>query len=302
VLKSHTTTSKISLQGTKTEAVEQENLSITSKLQAVLWGALVLVCLPVINCLRQLDSSQDVVWVGLLVVLATGITIVSLSRELPAQNSIFASILIAAIAIIIQVVVAHGGPSLGQYFNPLQPDDKLFHKLVWAAPLLWVVVLLNARGVARLILQSARRTKNYGIWVLVVTVLLVMFWQLGFEPLVNKFKANHYGTSKNIHEGWYGNSWFNFVKLAVIVSATLLLVTPSLINKSPKETRLSVQPLFIWLLLSSLVIISAWVHQLLGVLLLTFGQATFSTIFALHGNGLGKGHAKEIIYPQLPKE
>ena len=57
-------------------------------------------------------------------------------------------------------------------------------------PLIWVVVILNSRGVARLILRPWRKIRNYGFWLIGLTAALTMLFDLAFDPFASRVK--HY--------------------------------------------------------------------------------------------------------------
>ena len=177
------------------------------------------------------------------------------------QNVIFASLLIGMVGGIVQALEMHGGVPLGLYPHPQQNRNGLFHGLAWAAPALWVVVLLNARGVARLIMQRARRTTNYGLWVMGITIILAVMWELSFELFARTLNRD------STYVPWYSIPSVRFLAWAATTFFILLLITPALISKSPNPTVPGIQPLFVWLLLSWLLMTGAWVHQLWGILI-----------------------------------
>ena len=59
----------------------------------------------------------------------------------------------------------------------------------WPLPLLWVVLVINARGVGRLVMRPWRKTNFYGFWVIGLTCLLVLAFDLGLEPFAVEVKG-----------------------------------------------------------------------------------------------------------------
>src|SRR4051794_22847744 len=128
---------------------------------------------------------------GLLLVLATATTVSALLRQLPGQNIILAATIIVFIAGAIHVV----GATTAIPFGPIVYTDRLgqmlFHPLPWALPVIWVFALLTSRGIGRLILRPWRKTQNYGFWLMGLTALLVILFDLSLEPYatqVRKFR------------------------------------------------------------------------------------------------------------------
>jgi uncharacterized membrane protein len=67
--------------------------------------------------------------------------------------------------------------------------EKLFTVLPWPVPFLWIVVVVNGRGVARLIMRPWRKTNYYGFWVIGLTCVLAVLLDLSLEPFAS---ARHY--------------------------------------------------------------------------------------------------------------
>src|SRR5882672_5899233 len=123
---------------------------------------------------------------GLLVVLATATTVASLGLQLPAQNVMLASILIAFIAGLLQTVGTKTGIPFGPYTYTEEIGQQLFDPLPWAVPMVWLVAMLNSRGVARLILRPWRKTQTYGFWLMGLTAAFVVLFDFGLEPFATR--------------------------------------------------------------------------------------------------------------------
>src|ERR1035438_9592397 len=125
---------------------------------------------------------------GLLVVLTTATLIASLSRQLPGQNVILASIIIAFIAGAVESLGALTAIPFGPDVYTEHIGQQLFYPLPWAVPLIWVAVILASRGVARLTLRPWRKTSNYGFRLIGLTTALVVLLDLGLEPFAVRVK------------------------------------------------------------------------------------------------------------------
>ena len=186
---------------------------------------------------------------GLFWLLAAATSLLGLARRLPGQNVIMSATLIAAIAFTIAVV----GEKTRVPFGPRAYTDALGRKIFgvpWPIPLVWLVVVINSRGVARLILRPWRKTTYYGFWVIGLAGLLAVLFDAGLEPFATR--ARHYWfweTHVNV-VGWYSAPWVNSLGWFVTTLSILGFTTPWLINKQPVKQPTDYHPLVLWLLLN----------------------------------------------------
>jgi len=203
-----------------------------------------------LECCLMLAHKSPGQWMrAVFLLMALLATLVSEARGLPMQNVLFASALIAVITGIVEAI----GEASGIPFGPrVFLDDfgsRIFETLPLVWPALWIVLLLNSRGVARLILRPWRKSKSYGFRVIGLTCLLVIALDLGFEPFANR--ANRcwvWQIKKNILS-WFDAPWVNFFSVGVTTLLVLAFVTPWLINKHPSKRQANFQPLWLWLLM-----------------------------------------------------
>ena len=223
---------------------------------------------------------------GSLLVLAAGTTLAALSRRLPAQNVILAAVVIG--------IAGGGAESLGAAagvpFGPLvyHPENigrLMFDLLPWSVPLIWVTVILNARGVARLMLRRYRAKSYYGFWVMGLTVLLVVVFELSFEPYATALKEYWSWKPTRIHSDWYTTPWSNFLGWAVVAGLILLFVTPALINKSPIKYPPSYEPLIVWEVIGILLLTGIVHSRLWGAVYVIAGQMILVAVFSVFGAG-----------------
>jgi uncharacterized membrane protein len=184
---------------------------------------------------------------AMLILLAATGTITALARQLPLQN-----VLLAAFVIALLGGAAHAlGVMVGIPFGPFLfgPDagPQLFNTLPWAMPLIWVVAVLNSRGVARLILRPWRKIRSYGFWLIGLTAALTMLFDLAFDPFASRVKHYWLWMPTKFPVAWQGAPLVNFLSWAVVVLMMLALVTPVLINKNPVRRMPDFHPLAVWL-------------------------------------------------------
>jgi uncharacterized membrane protein len=187
---------------------------------------------------------------GLFPILAAGTTLAGLARRLPSQNVIAAAALIAVMSGMMETVSAKSGVPFGHVVYSDNIGARIFDWLPWPAPLIWIVVVLNARDVTRRILRPWRKSENYGLWVLGLACVLTVFFELGFEPFA--VVVRRYWAWDAIASGpaWYGVPWTNFAGRAAGILLVLVVITPWLINKSPTASPPDNHPLAMWLFLN----------------------------------------------------
>jgi uncharacterized membrane protein len=209
------------------------------------WARLVLPQAPLASA-RWLEA--------VLLLLAAASTLASLARQLPAQNVILARVIIALVGGAVHSVGALTAIPFGpvQFLSNLGP--LLFPPLPWAIPLLWVVLLLNARGVGRLILRPWRQSNNYGLWLIGVTVLLTVLLEMAIEPLATQLKLYWSWKPTKLHSDWYTTPWVNFLGWALCALLIMAFITPALINKKPGKPQPLFQPWWVWSLLNALLL------------------------------------------------
>jgi uncharacterized membrane protein len=182
------------------------------------------------------------------ILVATGSTLAALWRRLPFQNVLLAALGVAVIGGGFSALGTRTDLPFGPFVFAPAMGAQLFKTLPWAMLLVWVVVVLNARGVARLILRPWRKTKTYGFRVIGATALLVLLFDVALEPYA--FRVKHYWLwlPTNLPLAWQGASLVNFLAWALITILVLLFVTPALIVKRPRSrSSPNFHPLCLWL-------------------------------------------------------
>jgi uncharacterized membrane protein len=200
---------------------------------------------------------------GFLLVLTSATTLAAITRRLPGQNVILAAMIIAVISGGLLTVGALTGIPFGPFvYNYQTIGRELFPPLPWAVPLLWTVVILNSRGVARLILRPWRKIRAYGFYMIGLTALLVVLFDLGLEPFATRVKGFWFWNPTKLPFDWYGAPAVNFVGWAMASLLILAFATPSLINKKKAKHPPDYQPLVLWLLFELLFLTGVSAHQL----------------------------------------
>jgi putative membrane protein len=202
--------------------------------------------LPVALWLRHARPEAN--WpVGVLVVLAFFTTLVSTICFLPAQSVFAAVVFILVISGVVQAVGALTGIPFGPFSYTDDAGERIFGVVPWPLPLLWVVVILNGRGVARLILRPWRRLRTYGFRLIGLTCLFAALFDLGLEPFASRANGFWFWQPTQIRFTWFGSPWINLFGWAVTALLILAFATPWLINKKPVKRPPDYHPLLVWL-------------------------------------------------------
>lgn len=214
--------------------------------------------------------------------LATASTLTSLGRRLQLQNVLAVAGLISVLGGIVQFV----GATTGIPFGPIVFTDnfgpQLFDRLPWLAPLLWLVMLLNCRGVARLLLRPWRKLHGYGFRVIGLTVGLMVLCDCALEPFATRVNRLWiWRVSGGVSMDWLGAPWVNFPGWAVTALLLLIAATPWLINKMPSRRRgPDYHPLVAWLALHLFLAVCLALHSLWLPAGLAFGACGVVGLFA----------------------
>lgn len=210
---------------------------------------------------------------GLLIVWSAIANIAILGRRLPLQNIVMCSVIIAFISSVITAIEVITGLPFGPVTYSEVFGEKIFSVLTWPVPFLWVMVVINGRGVARLIMRPWRKTNYYGYWVIGLTCLLAVLLDLSLEPFAVSSRYWSWQTPAWVWT-WYSAPWVNFLGWFITALAALAFAMPWLINKQPIKQPMDYQPLILWLLMNAWLITGNARHQLwLAVAIGVLGNA-----------------------------
>ena len=155
-----------------------------------------------------------------MILAATVATLLAANQRLPIQNIIGLTVTLAVFwwATLLIAKIS------GVFFKP--PHFNFHFLRDYEFGLLWIVGLINARGLGKLALFRWRKTANYGLWLIALSSLLVLV-----EDFVSR---------KNLI---YSVGKFLFVAMMFVAA------TPWWIDKKRIEPKRDFQPLLITLLL-----------------------------------------------------
>lgn len=227
-------------------------------------------------------ARPDAVWpVGVLLVVATASTLVSLTRTLQVQNVCVTAAFILVIAAAVLFLDAKTAIPFGPMIFTANSGEQIFSALPLTPLLLWLAVILNCRGVARLILRPWRKLRTYGFRVIGLTCLLTVLFDLGLEPFATRAHRFWIWDVASAAPGWFAAPWVNFLGWAMTTLLILAFTTPWLINKMPSGKRPpDIHPLFLWLTLNLYLAASLATHQLWPATATVLGVSLVTSVLA----------------------
>jgi uncharacterized membrane protein len=183
-----------------------------------------------------------------LLLLATATTIFALERQLPMQNVLLVLAVTSFIGSAAHTLGAISGIPFGKFTFTDELGPELFQRMPWAMPLIWIVVVLNSRGTARLILRPWRKTKTYGFWLIGLATVLTMLFALAFDPFASRIEHYWLWIPVKFPLTWQGAPLVNFLSWGIVTLLILAVVTPAFINKQlSRRSTPDFHPFCVWL-------------------------------------------------------
>lgn len=222
---------------------------------------------------------------AVLLFTATLATLTALARQLPVQNALLSAVIIAAIGTTAHVFGAVTAIPFGPFRFTEAAGPRIFNLVSWAVPMLWVAVVLNSRGVARLILRPWRKLRAYGFWLIGLTVILTVLLAAALEPFASAVKRYWFWEPTRLPFTWAGAPITSFLGWFVVTLLIMAFAAPPLIDKRarPVSRPPDYQPLILWLLGLVLFATGTALNQLWVPFAYCLGLGIVTTIFALRG-------------------
>jgi len=247
---------------------------------------LCLVCwvgLMVLTVLR-IETSAGEHWLeGFFLCFATLSTLLGLARRLPLQNVVATAFLIVLISSAVLSLVSATGIPFGPIYYFDNFGNKFFDVLPWAAPFGWIFLIVNGRGIARLIMRPWRKTNYYGFWVIGYTCLLAVVLDVALEPFAVYVKEYWIWQTPKSVPAWYTAPWVNFLGWFITALAILTFSMPWLINKQPVKQSIDYHPLVLWLMLVAWISLGNAMHHLWPAVVVSVVANTVFAVFAIRG-------------------
>lgn len=173
------------------------------------------------------------------------------------------------------------GVPFGPLHFPYAFGKSPFQEWFLVPTLLWIVMLLNARGLARLILEGRPVRRNVGIFVLVLSAVLVLTMAMALEPFASTVHRYWLWGDTRLPVTWQGvplSCLFAWVVMSVIAS---FAATPFLLDKHPRPPPPPLEPAWIWALLSALFAVGTGVDHLWPAAIVAILNGTMAVAVAV---------------------
>ncbi|HWD93385.1 MAG TPA: carotenoid biosynthesis protein [Verrucomicrobiae bacterium] len=226
---------------------------------------------------------KEGIWDAVLLILSLAVTLTSLCKQLPAQNVLLATVIVGVISGGIHALGSTTGIPFGPVIYTQAGGLRLFNALSWFVPLLWIVAILGSRGVARLILRPWRKLRVYGYWLMGITILLTLIFDLGLEPFATRVRHYWLWSPTKIPVDWYGTPLSNFLGWVVATVLILAFATPALMKKKPAKAGTDYAPLIVWISLNLLFIAGALSEHLISAAIVSAIACLAVIPFAVRG-------------------
>jgi len=191
-------------------------------------------------------------WPEAALILATTLaTLVSYSRRLPLQNVLLAAAVIGLMGGGIHAIGVTTAIPFGPFSYTDNAGPRILGTLAWPLPFVWIIVILNSRDVARLIMRPWRKLRSYGFWLIGVTVALAVLFDVALEPFAVRVQHYWLWHPTRLPVTWGGAPVTNFVGWLVAALLILAFTTPVLIDKRRQRSTHrppNYHPLIVWLL------------------------------------------------------
>jgi uncharacterized membrane protein len=222
---------------------------------------------------------------ALLLFTATLATLAGLARQLPVQNTLLGAAIIALIGSVAHSLAAATAIPFGPFIYTDAAGPRLLNLVAWPLPLLWIVAVLNSRGVARLILRPWRKLRAYGFWLIGITIALTVLFDAGLEPFATVVKHYWVWQPTRLPFTWSGAPVTNFLGWLLTTLLIMAFATPALIDKRarPANRPADYHPLVIWLLAIILFATGAALRQLWLPVAFCTVTGVGVTVFAVRG-------------------
>jgi uncharacterized membrane protein len=221
----------------------------------------------------------------LLILFTTTSTLLSLSRPLPGAKVLLAAGVIALVGGGVHALGTKTAFPFGPFSYTSDVGPKWFGVIPWWLPAIWIIFVLSARGVARLILRPWRKTKMYGFWVIGLATAFVPVLNLAGEIFATRIATYWVWLPTKFPFTWHNMPWTNSLGWALTTLLLLAFCTPVLINKYPRSRRhrIDYQPLLVWNGLILWFGLSAALNGIWSGAILCAVASVFPTVFAIRG-------------------
>jgi len=205
--------------------------------------------------------SQD--WVTpVFLTVAAWVTVQTVCKELPLQNVVLAAAIIGGLGGVAHWLSQISGVPLGPIAVGDVRGHSPFQEWVPGVALLWVIAVLNARGVVRWGLRNRAGHPSHGLRVIGLSTGLVVLMATGLEPYATVVHRLWLWGPTRLPFDWHGVPISCLVGWGTVSLIALMAAMPALINKHPTPPGPRPEPLLIWVSVNGLFVLSGMIRDL----------------------------------------
>lgn len=190
----------------------------------------------------QPSASQAITWIATAASFLC--TVINMRGRLPLQNVVGSTVLTCGITWTLESAFQWAPAIIGNRVILTNPQASWR----WLVPLLWMVALINARGVARLILRPAKHWNGYGFWAIGVASILGALWMCLVDAAVTSAAPLWSWQTTLSIPGFHGLPALLPIRNFAVGLIALILGMPWLLNKKPVPEPINWHPLGMWLI------------------------------------------------------
>lgn len=202
-------------------------------------------------------------WPAAALLVAAGlVTGSTLALQVSLQSALTASAVIGLVGGSAQWLSYVTGVPFGPVQFPHAYGTSPFQEWFFVPALIWVILVLNARGLARLILEPVSTHRNHGLHLLGLSTVLVVAMTMALEPFAGNVHRYWLWGATRLPVTWQGVPLSCLFASGVVNIIASLAATPFLIDKHPRPLPPAFEPGWLWVLMAVLFATGTALHEL----------------------------------------
>lgn len=223
----------------------------------LMWGLVLLRQFPALSTVGGANWPEAVLLVAVLVV-----TVSSLAQQISLQSALMGAGMIGMIGSVAHWASYVSGVPFGPLHFPHAYGTTPFQEWFFVPACIWVAMLLNARGLARLILKPLAKHRHHGLHLLGLSTLLVVAMAMVLEPYASTGHRYWFWGDTRLPVTWQNVPLSCLFAWGVVSIIASVAATPVLINKHPRPAAPSGDAALIWAMMSGLFAVGTAVNGL----------------------------------------
>jgi hypothetical protein len=213
-----------------------------------LWGLLLVLWTAVVA--REFPAvavAVDLQWpAAALLVAAALVTGSTLALQVSLPSAFMAFAVIGLLGGSAQWISHVTGVPFGPVQFPYAYGSTPVQEWFFVPALIWSLLVLNARGVARILLEPLCKHRNHGLHLLALSTLLVVVMVMALEPFATTAHRYWLWGDTRLPVTWQGVPLSCLFASGVVCIITSVAATPFLIDKHPRPGPPASDPAWLW--------------------------------------------------------